>query len=503
LRALAECSDLKRRGTFTAARAQHIDSTLPNVLRNTIWQASRAVLLKNISKYQSMIHFSKMVFLLLLYTAGIAKAQVVLTLEDVLHYALQNSEVLKQARLDIENVQYQINETRASALPQVNIVSSLTGNPIVQQFVLPAEAFGGPPGEFIAIKAGQTWNAMSQVQFNQQIFNQQVFAGLKAAKGGTEYYKLMEQLSEENVIQQVATNFYQVIITRQQMNVVAANFERVKKLETMVAGQYENGLAKKIDLDRIRVNRANLEAQQLQLDIAVAQQENLLKYYMGMPIGQPITIRSEELTKLENTLATSVPEDGLNTEQLLSFKILRKQEELSILQQKTFRAEYYPTLSLGANYTYNTQSSEFNLYTAKSLRYDMAAVSLTLRIPLFEGNARAARIKQSDVSLLKIKEDLNKTTNSLNMAYENARNQVRNSLKAIHTQQANRQLAEEVFFSTQNNYKNGLATLTDLLNAESEQVAAQNSYNEALLNYKVAELELIKSNGNIRSLVHN
>ena len=53
----------------------------------------------------------------------------------------------------------------------------------------------------------------------------------------------------------------------------------------------------------------------------------------------------------------------------------------------------------------------------------------------------------------------------------------------------------------QNNYQNGLASLTDLLTSETDLVAAQNSYNEALLNYKVAQIELIKSNGNIKSLL--
>lgn len=89
------------------------------------------------------------------------------------------------------------------------------------------------------------------------------------------------------------------------------------------------------------------------------------------------------------------------------------------------------------------------------------------------------------------------------MAYENAKIQIRNSLTTIDMQKTNKDFAEEVFNSTRNNYQNGLASLTDLLTAETDLVTAQNSYNQALLNYKVAEIELIKSNGNIRSLVRD
>src|SRR5690606_32027421 len=98
--------------------------------------------------------------------------------------------------------------------------------------------------------------------------------------------------------------------------------------------------------------------------------------------------------------------------------------------------------------------------------------------------------------------DLENPSNALQVAFQNARLQMKNSLTTIATQNENKLLAEEVYMRTQNNYRNGLATLTDLLNAEIELLSAQNSYNQALLNYKVAEIELIKSQGNIKSLIN-
>jgi len=429
-------------------------------------------------------------------------AQEVLTLKDALNYALNNSEALRKARLEIEGGRHKVAEVRASALPQIDAVSTLTNNLLVQQFVLPAEFMGGTPGEFVAIEAGQTWNAMSQVQLNQQIFNQQVFTGLKAAKSSEEYYRLAAQLAEENLIQQVATNYYQVIITRQQLNVVKANIERVSQLEKTTENQFNLGLAKKIDLDRIRVNKGNLRAQYEQLEYAVTQQENLLKYYMGMPIAQPIVIPETEVNKLESEAVVSLANGTFNVEQLVDYQVLKRQEDLLGLQRKSYIAEYYPTLSISGNYLYNSQSNRFNLYSPRALNYDMSAVTLNLRIPIFDGNARRSRIRQADVELQKIHEDLRNTSNALTMAYENAKIQIKNSLNTIESQRANKEFAEEVFKSTQNNYQNGLASLTDLLTAETDLVAAQNSYNEALLNYKVAQIELVKSNGQIKSLVN-
>lgn len=440
--------------------------------------------------------------LLLIFTLGAASAQQSITLQDALQYAMQNSEVIKQARIDIQNVHQKVVETRASALPQINLSSSVTNNILAQQFVLPAEAFGGEKGEFMSIKAGQTWNAISQVQLSQQIYNQQLFTGLKAAKSSVEFYELAEKVSEENVIQQVAANFYQVIITREKIKVIDANLTRVEKLEDMVKGQYENGLAKKIDLDRIKVNKSNLKTQRLELQNAISQQKNLLKYYMGMPITQEIALVTGSIESLGIPSAQILDNTRINTYNLNPYKVVSKQKDLLELQRKADIATGYPTLSLGANYTFNTQSDKLNLYTANALNYDMSAVNLTLRVPLFDGNARRARVKQTEFEILKVKEEMKKTDNSLQMAWDNAQKQIANSLEAINQQKANVELAEEVFFSTQNNYKNGLATLTDLLNSETELVTAQNSYNEALLNYKIAETDLMKAKGEITKLLN-
>lgn len=448
-------------------------------------------------KKQSII-----LFLLVCLGVDTSFAQRSLSLQDAITYALNNGEAVRKAKLDIIGGDLVEKEVRAGALPQIDGTATLTNNILAQQFILPAEFMGGEPGQFIAVTAGTTWSSLAQVQLNQQLFNQQVFTGLKAARSSKEYYRLAAQLAEENIIQQVATNYYQVIITREQLAIIDANIDRIQQLEKIVGSQYELGLARKIDLDRVRVNRSNLVAQREQLLNAISQQQNLLKYYMGMPITEQIDIPETSLEQLENTVQNRLLEASFSVNSLTPYLVLKKQEELLDFQRKAYVAEFYPSLSLGANYMYNTQSNEFNLYTNKALNYDMSAVTLTLRIPIFDGGARSSRVKQAQIDIEKVQVDLANTTNALEMGYENAKIQIKNSLNTIETQNQNKTLAEEVYNSIKNNYNNGLASLTDLLDAETELVSAQNSYNQALLNYKVAEIELIKSQGNIKTLIN-
>jgi len=445
------------------------------------------------------MHRVKMVKLMLILITGmalprLAAAQQQLTLKDALTFALQNNARVRKSKLDIEGGRYKVEEVRAQALPQLTGTAGLTYNPIIGQLVA---NFGG---QTQAIKLGQNWNSSAGVQLSQQLFNQQVFTGLQAAKSSEEYYNLTSQLTEEQIIELVANNYYQVLVNRQQLNVIDTNIKNVKVVEKIVSNQYKNGLARKIDVDRINVNLTNLNTQRDQVVNAITQLENQLKFSMGMPVSNPITLPATELTEV-----TVLPQfaDSVDLANRTEVKLLNNQDKLLSLQRKAYLAEYYPSLALTGNYTYSSQSDGFDFLSsnAASIGYGASAIGLTLRVPIFNGFLTRSKVRQANVDILKAKVDRKESTNSLNLAYENAKIQLRNNLNTINSQRKNAELAQEIYKSTQNNYNNGLASLTDLLETENSLTSAQNSYTQALLNYKVAEIQLIKSNGNIKSLV--
>lgn len=445
-----------------------------------------------------MLRIKKAKLILLLLAGAVlpqlVNAQQQLTLKDALTFALQHNSNMRKARLDIEGGRYKVEEVRAQALPQLTGTAGLTYNPIIGQQVVD---FGG---QLQTLKFGQKWNSSAGVQLSQQLFNQQVFTGLQAAKSSEEYYNLTAQLTEEQLIELVANNYYQVLVTRQQLEVIDNNIKNVKVVENIVNVQYKNGLAKKIDVDRIKVNLTNLNTQREQVINGITQLENQLKYAMGMPVATPIILPATELTQV-----STLPQlaDAVDLSNRTEIKLLDNQDKLLSLQRKAYVSEYYPTLALTGNYTYSSQSKSFDFLNSSSsaIGFGSSAVGLTLRVPIFNGFLTRSKVRQADVAIKKAKEDRTNTTNALNLAYENAKIQLRDNLATINAQRKNAELAQEIYKSTQNNYNNGLASLTDLLETENSLTQAQNSYTQALLNYKIAEIQLIKSNGNIKSLV--
>ena len=444
----------------------------------------------------------KKVFLisaLLLQFLAQAQEVKVLSLKEAINYALENKLEAKKAQLDVENSEYLIQEVRSRALPQISVNGSLTYNPIVQLAALPGEVFG-QPGTTVLIPFGQEWSSTGAVSVSQAIFDYSVFTGLKAAKSTREFYRINKEFTDEQVIERVASSYYQIYIQKQKLTIIDSTIKNTTKVRNIIKGQYDNGLAKKIDLDRTIVKLSNIVSQRQQIVSAVEQQENSLKFLIGMPMAVKIELPETDFEAPAVLLGAS-PDMQKRTE----YQLIKQQEELLTYERKSIVAQYYPTLNLAGNYGYQGLGTEFPLggKPADGVYWsDFASIGLNLRIPIFTGFATRSRVRQSDIKLKKVLADLEDTQLGLDLAYDNAKARIENTLITIGAQKENVALAQDVLDNTRNNYQQGLTPLTDLLDAENALTDAKNSYSNSLLEYKLAEIQLIKSQGELKTLLN-
>ena len=219
-----------------------------------------------------------------------------------------------------------------------------------------------------------------------------------------------------------------------------------------------------------------------------------------MPIENQFVIPQTEFEVTPISLA-EVPNTANRSEYLL----LKKQEELLEFQKTAIKGEYYPTLSLVAGYNYLGQGPEMPLFAkpADGVYWsDYSAIGLNLRIPIFTGFGTRSRVRQADIDIQILQEDIKDTQLALDLDYRNAKAQIENNLITIKNQSENMKLARDILDNTKNNYLQGLATLTDLLDSQNESLDAQNNYTRAILNYKIAEIALIKSRGELKTLLN-
>ncbi|MCI3935897.1 TolC family protein [Chryseobacterium aahli] len=421
-----------------------------------------------------------------------AFAQQEISLQEAIKQALQNKAEAKKAALQIKKAEYKIAEARAGALPQVSATAGLTYNPIIQESLL---EFGG---QRIRAQLGQPWSSSAVVTVNQAIFDQRVFTGLKAAKSTREFYVLNAQLSNEQIIENVATAYYQVFVQEENLKTLNVSYTNTEKVRNVIKSLVENGLAKGIDLDRTNVQLTNISANRQQLVNAVELSKNSLKFYMGVPIDTPIELEEKSIEPKPQLIAGTVDLDT-RTE----VKVLQKNRELLQFNKKATEAYLYPTVGLQANYGWGGQGSKFPLTNGINngvLWSDYSAIGLNINIPIFTGGATKSKIQQAEIDILDLDQDIQNTQLTLSLDYKNAITNMENSLITIESMQNNVKLAEKVQKDTQANYQYGLATLTEVLDSENALTDAKQNYTTALLDYKQAEIKLIKAKGELNTL---
>lgn len=431
--------------------------------------------------------------LLALISTFIAHAQETLTLKDALKYALEHKAEAKQATLDIENSQYQIEEVRANALPRIDIEANILNNVKIQEMPL---TMGG---QTQMIPFNLKWNSNVSATASQVLFNQAVFMGLKAARSAKEFYIINKTLTDEQIIEKVASTYYQVYQTKAMLNTIETTIESTTKIKDIIENLHKNGLATQIDLDRTKVSLSNIKATRQKIINAIDLQENALKFFMGMDVNTPIIMPETTFT---------IDEKGILAENRIESRteihLLEKQKDLLEYKRKSIVADYYPSLAAFGNFAYQGMGDKFpwgGSPADKVYWTNNSAVGLQLKIPVFSGFATRSKVRQVEIEQKKVDVQINDTKQALSLDFSNAQKSLENAIITIDIQKDNVSLAKSILSNIQNNYKNGLATLTDLLNAENAYTEAENNYTTSMLDYKLAEIQLVKAQGELKSLL--
>lgn len=429
---------------------------------------------------------------LLVFGMFSALAQESVSLQEAIQKALANKAEAKKAALQVQKAEYKIDEARAGALPQVKVGGNLTYNPVIQESVLQMG------DQTLVVKMGQPWTSNIAATVNQAIFDQKVFIGLKAAKSTREFYVLNAQLTNEQIIANVATAYYNVFVQEENLRTVEASYSNTEKVRNIIKSLVDNGLAKQIDLDRTNVQLTNIASNKQRIINAVELTKNALKFYMGIPVETEITLQEKSIEPKPELI-----ESLSNIDNRSEVKVLEKQKELLQFNKKATEAALYPTVGLQGQYGFYGMGNKFPLTNGSNNGVnwsDFASIGLNVNIPIFTGGATKARIQQAEIDILDVEQDIENTKQSLNLDYKNSVTNIENALINLNSMKDNVELAEKVQKNTQSNYQYGLANLTELLDSENALTQAKQNYANALLDYKQAEIQLIKAKGELNTL---
>lgn len=445
---------------------------------------------------------------LLLLLPGFAFAQVessefslpdTLTLKESIQIGLENNRSLKKAILDEEKAKYNRDEIRGAGLPQLSAYGQYNNFLDVFPQAVPGGIFGGDPNELQVISLGVPQSVKAGAQVNQLIFSNSYLIGLKAAKTGEEFYRILAMQSEEAVIHDISMNYFGTIQLELQKENLLANIDQLTSLEKILQSQYENDLARKVDLNRVKVNLTAIQSELENLKIAIYQREGYLKLVMGIPVDTPM-ILDNSVADL-NIKVKDFEVGGFNPFERKDIQLLGVQQQLYEYEYKNIKSQHLPQLVGFADFNKNAFSQNFDFMSQNKTWYQGFLIGLKLEIPIFDGFQTRSKAAQSKVNAQQLNLDKIQAEDAAALEYKTSVNKYYSSLNTLRSLSDNLELANDVLKDTHLLYREGLSPLTDLLNSETIQREAQANYNNQIIQVRISQLEILNSTGKIRNLI--
>ncbi len=437
-------------------------------------------------------------FLVLLLSATLIFAQPpaeqLITLKQCLQKAVEYSPRLKIQMMDQQKLQMQHKVNVGMGMPNVNISGSYDDYLNLPTQLIPGVIFGYP-GQMIPVQFGTSFNISGSLDFSQMVYSQSYYSALRISRLMMDQGKLTGESTQTGLVFEVAQSYYYAQISRNQIRNLESNLEKLVKAENIARSQYANGLIMKVDVDRITVNKLNIQTQIDRLRVTYEQQLNLQRYYMGLDPATPIVFTDSITPATVNLQATVDPANHID------IRLLEKQKQLAMARIRLNQASWYPSLNLIGSVNYTNQSNDFYLAGNPGGWYNTTLVGLRLSVPVFNGLQRKYAVSQSKVDLDELKISEEDTRKSLDLQAKDASGRLLNAITDEERQRENIKVADRVFNISQEQYQKGIISLTDLLNAESGLSEAQTNHSLALVQMKIAELEFLRANGTLLEIL--
>ena len=443
-------------------------------------------------------------FLGLSGTPVAAQQVVTLSLSEAVDYALENNPATKNARLELLISKATIKETFARGLPQINGAYNLDYNPKIPVVFLPNQPpFGDPsnPSDVIPARFGVSYSSGLGVTVSQMIFDGSFFVGLRASITLLELTNKDLKKAEIDVVENVKKAYFGVLVNQQRIRLAGANLSRIDTLLKETTALNEAGFVEKIDVSRVQVQRNNTFTQVQRSQTALEISKQILKLQMGIPIEYEVEL-VETLQDLstKEALVQLLGEEGSDR---IEIELVATQITLVGLDLKNNVSQYMPKINFIGNARRSGAGNELDRVFNKSNWFGSSLVGVSMSVPIFDGFSKAARIQKNRVQLTQLENQRSFLKESFNSDLYAAKANLRNDLNILEVQEANLQLATEVYQIARIKYKEGIGSNLEVVNADASLIEAEINYLGALYDGLISKINLEKALGVLQTDLTN
>lgn len=424
-----------------------------------------------------------------------------LTLKRCIEIGIENNLTLQQKQQDIHIAEIGQSENRHKLIPVIQGYANFVHNVERATSVTDGSNLSKLLGVDAPYMVGQglDFQTTGGFQLSMPLYNQTLYTGIQIADKMKEISEASYEKAKEDLTVEISKLYYLAQTTAKQIELIRSNIGRMESLKSITSAFYDNDMALNVDVQRVDINLENLRTQLTNAEAMYEQQLNLLRYTLDLAPDTPILL---------STLKGYMDYDdsyllrGLSPD-LYELQLLNMQSVVLQKQKKMINQGYLPTLSLVGATQWTAFTDKFENYfhthpTNKWYNYTYWGVQLNL--PIFDGLAKRNKSRKVAAQYTQLQTTIANTEKKLQTQYQNSLNDWHNNIRNAERQRENYRLAESVYLVTSDQYKEGVASMSDLLQDEMRMTEAQNGYISALYKYMVSELSLLKLTGQLNRL---
>jgi len=409
------------------------------------------------------------------------------SLSEVIDYALNHKPGVKQSLIDEEIGERDIKSALSGWFPQI------TGNASYNDNLKQAVNALTTNGQTQYITFGSKYTSNFILQADQQFLN----AGLIQASKASKFYRLQYKQNTENTkittVVNVSKGFYDILTSKEQLNIINENIVRLEKQLKDAKSQYEVGLVDKTDYQRAQISLSNSKADKKRTEELMKYKYAYLQELIGYGNDRKLSLNFNASNMEKEILLDTMQQASY--ENRVEYRLLQTQKQLQHLNTNYNKWTYLPTVSGFVNYNWNYLNNSFS--DLFSQNFPSSVLGLKLSIPIFLGTKRTQEIRKSELMEHRIDLDLQNAKNQINTQYQQAMATYKANLNDWKTAAANVEISLQVYNTIKLQYDEGIKTYLDLMTSETDLRTAQLNYLNSLYSLLSSKLDVQQALGTI------
>lgn len=412
------------------------------------------------------------------------------SLKEAVNFAIENNSMSKNAARDIEIAKLQKWETTATGLPQIN--ADITYNNWLKQQIslIPAEFFGGSPGQFSELTFGTKQTMNGTVTVSQKLFDGSYIVGLQAAKVYLEISENAKEKTDIELRKMVAYAYGNVLLSEENLKIVNSNIILLENNLRDLTKVYENGLTEQENVQQLQLNLVSLKSNQNYIKRLNKIAYQLFNNTIGIDLDTPVEL-TDSLTELIAMYASLKPlESILEVENVVDYKIAFNDLKSKELLLKLEKSKALPTLDVFLNGSYSGNSNQFNFLDKSQDWFGSSLLGVSMKVPIFSSLGRSASTKKARLNLEKSKSLLKDTSEKIKLEISRAKSEYEFAVENLEIKKEALELSESIAKKNEIKFFEGLATSFDLSQAQRQLYSAQEDYLSSMLNILTKRIDL-------------